>query len=82
MGSLITRNVVLNGRRTSLRLEGAIWDALEEIAEREGCSVNALCAHVDTNRDERTLTASIRVYVLRYFREAATADAVRCTRVT
>jgi predicted DNA-binding ribbon-helix-helix protein len=82
MGSLITRNVVLNGRRTSLRLEGAIWDALEEIAAREGCSVNALCAYVDKNRDERSLTASIRVYVLRYFREAATAEVPRHTRMT
>lgn len=72
MTSMVSRNVVIAGRRTSLRLEQAIWDALEEIAVREGLSVNEVCTRVDRARPERSLTASVRVYVLDYFREAAT----------
>ncbi len=72
MSTLMSRNVTLQGRRTSLRLERAMWDALEEIRARERQSMHELCAHIDRTRSERTLTAGIRVYILEYFRRAAT----------
>ena len=71
MSTLVSRNVTLEGRRTSLRLEKAMWDALEEICLREGRSMHDLCAHVERIRAERTLTAGIRVYILEYYRRAA-----------
>ena len=71
MSSLVTRNIFLNGRRTSLRIEMPVWDGLDEIARREGMSINELCTHIDCNRPERSLTASVRVYVLTYFRAMA-----------
>lgn len=70
--TLINRNVTIRGRRTSLRLEPAMWDALHEIAEREGLTIHELCTLVQKQRQESTLTAAIRVYILIYFREAAT----------
>lgn len=70
--TLVNRNVTIRGRRTSLRLEPAMWDALHEIALREGRSVHELCTEVDLGRQESTLTAAIRVYILGYFRAAAT----------
>lgn len=74
MSTLVSRNVSLNGRRTSLRLEREMWDALDEICAREGWTLHAVCAHVENRRRERTLTAGIRVYVLQYYRQAATED--------
>lgn len=72
--TLVNRNVTIRGRRTSLRLEPAMWDALHEIALRESTSVHDLCTQVEFDRQESTLTAAIRVYILGYFRAAATAQ--------
>lgn len=71
MSSLITRNLRLGGRRTSVRLEGAMWDALVEIADREASTVNQICTWVDGHRAETGFTSSLRVYILNYFRFAA-----------
>ncbi|AIB12908.1 hypothetical protein ABAZ39_13105 [Azospirillum argentinense] len=42
----MSRNVVIHGRRTSMRLEPTLWDALSEIAARERMTVNALCSSI------------------------------------
>jgi len=79
MSTLKSRNIILDDRRTSLRLEHAVWDAIDEICLREGMTIHQLCAHVERHTGERhagerSLSAGIRVFVLRYFREAATED--------
>jgi len=40
-GRLVTRNVMINGRRTSVRLEPAMWEALGDIARREAVTRGA-----------------------------------------
>jgi predicted DNA-binding ribbon-helix-helix protein len=75
--TLVSRNVSIAGRRTSLRLEPAMWDALGEIARRERMTVHQLCSEVDRRRQESSLTAAIRVFALSYFRTAATEDGHR-----
>jgi predicted DNA-binding ribbon-helix-helix protein len=70
--SLVPRNVVVEGRRTSIRLEQAMWDAFNEILEREAVSASDLVTAVERTRDASTLTAAIRVYIMEYFRLAAT----------
>lgn len=70
--TLVNRNVTIRGRRTSLRLEPAMWDALNEIARRENASIHDVCARAGAGRGPSTLTAAIRVHILGYFREAAT----------
>ena len=72
--TLVNRNVTVAGRRTSLRLEPAMWDALEDVARREGSTVHQICALVDARRRESSLTAAIRVFILGYYRAAATED--------
>src|SRR6266702_827974 len=72
--TLVSRNVSVNARRTSLRLEPPMWDALEEIARREKMTIHQLCTQVDARRHESSLTAAIRVFTLSYFRAAATED--------
>lgn len=74
-GSLLPRNIVVNGRRTSTRLEPATWDALLEICARERCSIHELCTWIeDTKVPQSSLTAAIRVFAMSYFRHAATED--------
>jgi predicted DNA-binding ribbon-helix-helix protein len=72
MSTLVSRNVTLAGRRTSLRMERAIWEALEEICRREAETLHDLVQRIDGDRRERTLTAGVRVFVLQYYRAAAT----------
>lgn len=74
MSTLVSRNVTLDGHRTSLRLERPIWEAIEEICMREGLNLHQLCVRIDCEREERTLTAGVRVFVLQYFRNAATDE--------
>lgn len=72
--TLISRNLTIGGHRTSARLEPAMWDALGEICEREGTTVHQLCTVIDRRRVESSLTAALRVFLLSYYRAAATED--------
>jgi predicted DNA-binding ribbon-helix-helix protein len=62
------RNVKVFGRRTSMRLEPAFWEALEEIARREGTDVDGLFDKVARVPHRGNLTSAIRLFVLAYFR--------------
>lgn len=72
--TLVNRNVNIGRRRTSLRLEPDIWDALEEICHRENMTRHELCGTIDRFRHASSLTAAIRVFVVNYFRAAATEE--------
>jgi predicted DNA-binding ribbon-helix-helix protein len=69
VSSLVARNVMVGKRRTSVRLEAAMWDALHEIGEREGKTLNELVTQIDRQRRESSLTAAIRVFALIWFRD-------------
>lgn len=68
MSSLNPRNVRINGRRTSVRLEPDMWDALKEICAREGASRDQICSHVANTNGRRGFTSSLRVFILNYYR--------------
>ena len=69
--SLPIRNVVVAGHRTSVRLEGVMWDSLHDIARRLGVGVNDLVTEIDGRRDGGLgLTAAIRVYIVDFYRNA------------
>jgi len=72
--SLLSRNVTVAGRRTSMRLEHGMWDALSEICRRERLTVHDVCTAIDARRSASTLTAALRVFVMEYFRAASTED--------
>ena len=69
---LVNRNVVAERGRTSMRLEPELWEALQEISERERQEVSALVRRVEANAVGGGRTSAVRVFVLNYFREAAT----------
>lgn len=69
------RSVTLSGHRTSVTLEAAFWEALKEIADKRGSSVNELISEIDERRlasgglSGAGLSSAIRIYVLEWFRD-------------
>lgn len=88
LSSLVGRKLPVGGRVAVVRLEASYWQALDEIAAREGRSTETICAEVQerlnlhwppsaAGESRRTTSAislsnAIRVFVVGYFRQAAT----------
>jgi len=72
---LLSRNVTIQGHRTSVRLEPDMWEALKDICRRERSTLHEVCTAVAQHRRGGvSLTAAIRVFIMAYFRAAATDD--------
>ena len=67
--ALRKRSITIAGHRTSLSLEKAFWDALQEEAATEGLSLAALVAKIDRERSGN-LSSAVRVYLLERARSA------------
>lgn len=63
--------MTLGNRRTSVSLEGHIWEALTDVCRREALSVDALCTAVAERRVRSSMSSSLRIFVLLYFRGLA-----------
>ena len=69
VSGLVSRNVTIHGRRTSIRLEPEMWDALYEIASEEKCSIHEICSAVkEIKEDETSFAAAIRVFIMLYYK--------------
>ncbi len=74
-GALQSRNIRIHRRRTSVRLEPVMWNALNEIAGLEKCSIHDLCSAVhDLKERELSFTAALRVFMVEYYRSALRAE--------
>ncbi len=63
---LLKRSLSLSGHRTSVALETEFWHALEQLAQAEGCTLSALVARIDRERDQqRPLASALRLRALR-----------------
>jgi predicted DNA-binding ribbon-helix-helix protein len=69
--SLVIRNVIVAGRRTSVRLEPAMWEALRDIARQQELRVHDVVTEIARQRTASSLTAAIRVYIVDFYRAAA-----------
>ncbi len=70
--TMLSRNVRIHNRRTSVRLEPAMWAALNEIAMAENCTIHDLCGAVHDLKEEGvSFTAALRVFLMEYYRTAA-----------
>lgn len=58
------RSIVIAGHGTSVSLEQAFWDALKDIAAKDGVSLAALVAQVDETRGAANLSSALRVFAL------------------
>lgn len=73
--SLVSRNVTIGQHRTSIRLEPDMWNGLREICRREHVTMHDIATVVSVRKAANTsLTAAIRVFVMAYFRNAATEE--------
>jgi predicted DNA-binding ribbon-helix-helix protein len=68
---LIPRNVWIGRRRTSVRLEPEIWDAVRRIAACQEVSVHVLISDIERGRGTSNLTTAVRAYVVRYLTRRA-----------
>ena len=75
--TLVNRNVWIARRRTSLRLEPAMWEALEEVAQHCGATIHEVCTFIAEQRRASSLTAEIRACLVEYYRAAAEKGAPR-----
>ena len=77
--SLISKNITVCGRRTSIRLEAEMWEALKDVSSKEGCKIHDVASYVYiTKKPMTTLTAAIRVFLLIYYRDAIKGSRPHC----
>lgn len=77
-GGLVSRNITIQDKRTSVRLEPEMWIALKDIANREECTIHDICTLIHMRKKPDTsLTASIRVFLMLYFRASSTEEGHR-----
>jgi len=70
--TLVSRNITVSGRRTTVRLGDEMWGAMKEVSVLEGCSVDGLCTRIHGQRQKyQSLTSAIRVFLMLYYRDIA-----------
>lgn len=73
--SLVSRNITVMGKRTSVRLEPEMWAAIKDIADREDCTIHDVCTLIALRKKPNSsLTAAIRVFIMLYFKAATTEE--------
>ena len=65
----LCKNVTVNGRRTSMRLEKETWESLADICLREKMTIHKLCSEIDLRRGRYGLSSAVRLFILRYYRK-------------
>ena len=65
----LCKNVTVNGRRTSMRLEKEMWESLADICLREKMTIHKLCSDLDLRRGRYGLSSAVRLFVLRYYQK-------------
>lgn len=63
----ITQNVVVGGRRTSVRLEGILRDALTDVCDRQGIDVHQFCEAARRRYPHYGLTGAVRCSLVEYY---------------
>ncbi|SCA57937.1 hypothetical protein MTBPR1_70209 [Candidatus Terasakiella magnetica] len=66
--SLVSRNVVISGQRTSFRLEPEMWSALDHICEEEHTNLHTLCTWISDYKPRSNRTSAIRAFIVAYLR--------------
>ncbi len=65
----ICKNVLVNQRRTSMRLDKETCTALSDICLREKITLSKLCSQIDSCRGKASLSSSVRLFVLIYYQK-------------
>ena len=68
------RNVIVQGVRTSMRLEPLMWSALKEVALLRKLTVNDLVTEIYESNVSGGLTSAVRVYLVGFYRDQLNTD--------
>ena len=66
--SVVKHSMIVNGRDSSVSIEGAFWNALKEIAATREVSVSDLIATINKERQHTNLSSVLRLFVLEHYR--------------
>ncbi|MEM7441835.1 MAG: ribbon-helix-helix domain-containing protein [Pseudomonadota bacterium] len=73
----VKRSVTIAGHRTSVSLEKPFWEALQQMADRQGKSISALVAQIDADRAQAAqqvnLSSALRIFVLKDLKAQSTS---------
>ena len=75
--AVVKRSILLGGRNTSVSLEDEFWSSLKEIAAARNVTISHLIATIDQGRQQVNLSSTLRLFVLRWFRERASTNAAQ-----
>ena len=64
------RSFNIAGHRTSISLELPFWEALRDLAARDGISMAQLVARIDQARGRTNLSSAVRVHILAQYRRS------------
>jgi predicted DNA-binding ribbon-helix-helix protein len=65
---VIKRSVIVDGHKTSVCLEDAFWNCLNEIAQAQGATVSQTVTEIEKSRQRPNLSSAIRLFVLDWVR--------------
>jgi predicted DNA-binding ribbon-helix-helix protein len=67
-----SRNILINGKRTSMRFDTVLWNALMDIAINEKMSLSDLMQEIKQraeSTDQINLSATTRSFIISYYRQ-------------
>ena len=67
------KTVMVNGRRTSVRLLRQTWVYINEICMNENTTIHYLCSRLDQERGRMGLSTAVRMFALTYYRDKCQA---------
>ncbi len=69
------RNVTVDGKRTSIRMDELFWNGLDEYASQKGITVHHLCTTIAACTPRGvSLTQALRTFVCLYYRDQLHQD--------
>jgi predicted DNA-binding ribbon-helix-helix protein len=68
------RSIIFGGRKTSVSLEDAFWQGLQEIAQTRRMTLPALVEEIDAQRQHSNLSSALRLFVLEFYRSQIPQD--------
>lgn len=63
MTELVNRNVVINGKRSSMRLEQELWDLFRELCEQDNVDHVEMMKRALANHSGGSHTSTVRMYL-------------------
>ena len=69
----LCKTVMVNGRRTSVRLLRQTWVYINEICMNENTTIHSLCSRLDQERGRMGLSTAVRMFAVSYYRDKCQA---------